>query len=198
VVVRYAYVITVTCHPEALDEVVRRYQERTVPLSAAAPGLVTLLALVRRATGRALVIRVWETAVDRARSDAPSAAILEDFTAYAPYLSGAYTRDPYDVIASTLPAADRTQPFARRMARVSVVEIDADVWDVEIAPWRDFARRASADSSTPTGSLLLEHRGLGRAMLVELAPGTREFETRWDLDSRTRVLPELYEVIAYV
>jgi hypothetical protein len=194
----YAYIITVTCRPEALDEVVRRYQERTVPLTAAAPGLVTLLALVRRATGRAIVIRLWQTPADRARSDTPSTAILEDFTAYAPFLTGPYTRDPYDVHASALPPADPSAPFARMMARVSVVELDQDVWDGEIAPWRDVAGRASADPSTLTGSVLLENRGIGRAVLVELAPSTREFETRWDLASRTRVLPELYEVIARV
>jgi hypothetical protein len=139
----YAYVITVRFQPATAGTVVAMYRERTAPLVAAAPGLIALLGLVQRATGRGIAIRVWQTAADRARSDVPSAAIVDDLADYAGLLTGTYTRDPYDVPVLALPPADPDRPFVPAVARVITEDIRPDRWDEGIAALHALDLRAA-------------------------------------------------------
>ena len=57
----YARVTSGQLHPDKIDQAIRMYQESIVPALKHAKGFTSLLALTDRATGKGLVIALWET-----------------------------------------------------------------------------------------------------------------------------------------
>ena len=57
----YARVTSGQLHPDKIDEATRIYRESITPALKQAKGFKTLLVLADRATGKGLVITLWET-----------------------------------------------------------------------------------------------------------------------------------------
>ena len=210
---RYAYIITVRFRPEMADVVARKYREQTMPLVANAPGLLALLALTQRRTGRGMTIRVWDTAANRALTDLPNEAIIADFADYNELLTDAYTRDPYDVTVLTLQPSSRAQPDVRAapsVARVTTAELHRERWDEGTAALREFALQNHADDAARSGAILCQNHALGRVMLIVVAEtvrdlaGTEADSREFDLTARSsgyarsRIESSVYEVVARI
>jgi hypothetical protein len=133
---------------------------------------------------------------------------VDDLADYAGLLTGTYTRDPYDVPVLALPPADPDRPFVPAVARVITEDIRPDRWDEGIAALHALATSGRADHADGSGTVVFENRGMGRAVLLELARSRRKLDLRaarmdeHDAVARERgylakrVEREVYEVVA--
>lgn len=92
----YARVTNGQLHPDKIDEATRVYQESIVPALKHAKGFKSLLALTDRATGKGLVIALWETEAEMQASQT-SGLYQEQMMKMAHLLVGMPSVETYEV-----------------------------------------------------------------------------------------------------
>ena len=94
----YARVTTGQLHPDKIDEASQIYQASIIPAMKSAKGLKHLFALTDRATGKGLVITIWETEADMKASES-SGLYQQQAAKLAPLLAGMPSFETYEVTA---------------------------------------------------------------------------------------------------
>ncbi|HLW03616.1 MAG TPA: hypothetical protein VKT82_33525 [Ktedonobacterales bacterium] len=94
----YARVTSGQLHPDKIDEASRMYEESIVPALKQAKGFKALLALTNRATGKGLVIAMWETEAEMQASQT-SGLYQEQMMKMAHVLVGMPSFETYEVMA---------------------------------------------------------------------------------------------------
>lgn len=92
----YARVTTGQMQPDKIDDAARVYRESIVAAMRQAQGFKNLLVLTDRATGKGLVISVWESEADMRASEA-SGFYQQQAGKLAHLLAGAPSFETYEV-----------------------------------------------------------------------------------------------------
>lgn len=203
----YARVTGISAAPGAIDNVIAVYRDRSPSHVAVTPGLVSRFGLANRLSGRVFGVTVWKSVSDRDRHIVQRVGTDVDLSSYAPYMQGRFSHDAYDVTHYTLPPADPSQPFAPAAARITIEDFLRDGWDVGIAALRAIVMRLS-EGTVASGTILFENRGMGRTLLIEVAPTSGELDASAGMLQehdpaarrsgylRTRSEHQVYEVMA--
>lgn len=205
--ISYARITGITAAPGAMDNVFAVYRGRSSAHVAATPGLLSMFGLVNRQSNHVIGVTVWNSSADRDRHIVQRVGTDADLSSYAPFMQGRFTHDAYDVTHDTLPPADPSHPFAAAVACVTIEDLLPPGWDVGMAELRALVAEHSS-ATEGSGAILLEHRGMGRAIVIEVAPTTVGLDASLDRMQehhrtarrkgylRDRTEHEVYELIA--
>jgi heme-degrading monooxygenase HmoA len=82
--------------PDKLDELVHVLEDMVTPAARAQPGFQGVLTLADRATGKGMMITLWETAADLTAGET-SGYLGRQLAAVAPWLLSPAVRETYEV-----------------------------------------------------------------------------------------------------
>jgi hypothetical protein len=160
----HARVNIIGFRPDALPLAIERYRSSSLPMIQAWSGYHSALAMVQPLTGKVFTLSLWETVKERDESGLRM-DYIQDLSGYGEMISGAMTRESYEVVVTTVRPATLEDATNRAWGRVTTGQVPPEHWDDAIAMLTPMVEE-SGENQSHQGSMMLANRTLSKIVIV--------------------------------
>jgi len=160
----YARLNVIGFKPEAIPVALERYRSTTLQMIQSWPGYLATFAMAQRATGKVLMMSLWESAEHR---DASGLRVdyVQDLASYGDMMAGSMARESHEVRVSTLRDATPADATGRFWARVTTGEVPPTHWDDALGMLSPIVAD-SGDNRSHQGSMMLVNPMLSKIVII--------------------------------